>query len=147
MRPVMRSLRPFCAAFILLVICVLPAGAIAIKEVKSKAGITAWLVEDHTNPLIAMQFSFAGGAAHDAKGKEGTGYVVNAMVDEGAGDLDSATFQAKRDELNMKMSFEANLDTFEGSFQTLTGKRDDSFGLLKLALTKPRFDKEPLDRV
>lgn len=143
----MRPLRPFFAAFVLFVIGVLPAGAINIKEVKSKAGITAWLVEDHTNPLIAMQFSFAGGAANDSNGKEGTAYFITGMLDEGAGDLDSETFQAKRDELNMKMSFEANLDTIEGSFQTLTDKRDDSFALLKLALTKPRFDKDPLERV
>jgi zinc protease len=143
----MRPLRPFLAAFVLLVIGVLPAGAIAIKEVKSKAGITAWLVEDHTNPLIAMQYSFQGGAANDANGKEGTAHFITGMLDEGAGDLDSAAFQAKRDELNMKMSFEANFDNFEGSFQTLTDKRDDSFALLKLALTKPRFDKEPLERV
>ncbi|MGE3872723.1 MAG: M16 family metallopeptidase [Parvibaculaceae bacterium] len=143
----MRPLRPLLAAFVLLVVAVLPAGAIAIKEVKSKAGITAWLVEDHTNPLIAMQFSFAGGATNDPKDKEGTANFITAMMDEGAGDLDSAAFQAKRDDLNMKMSFDANFDHFEGSFQTLTDKRDDSFALLKLALAKPRFDKEPLERV
>ena len=40
-----------------------------------------------------------------------------------------------------------NFDYFEGSFQTLTDKRDESFALLKLALTTPRFDKEPLERV
>ena len=94
-----------------------------------------------------MQFSFAGGAANDPQGKEGTAHFITAMMDEGAGDLDSAAFQAKRDELNMKMSFNANFDHFEGSFQTLTDKREDSFALLKLALTKPRFDKDPLDRV
>ena len=86
---------------------VLPAHAIAIKEVKSKGGIVAWLVEDHTNPLIAMQFSFAGGAANDPPGKEGTAHFITGMIDEGAGDLDSAAFQAKRDELTMKMSFDA----------------------------------------
>lgn len=143
----MRPLRPLLGVFALLVIGVLPAQAIDIKEVKSKSGVTAWLVEDHTNPLIAMQFAFAGGAANDPEGKEGTAHFITAMMDEGAGDLDSAAFQAKRDELNMKMSFDANFDRFEGSFQTLTEKRDESFALLKLALAKPRFDKEPLDRV
>lgn len=143
----MRSLRSPLVVLAFVLIGVLPAGAVDIKEVKSKGGITAWLVEDHTNPLIAMQFSFQGGAANDPKGKEGTAHFITGMMDEGAGDLDSATFQAKRDELNMKMSFDASFDTFEGSFQTLTDKRDDSFALLKLALTKPRFDKEPLDRV
>lgn len=143
----MRPLRFLLAAFAVLVIHVLPAEAIEIKEVKSKAGITAWLVEDHTNPLIAMQFSFAGGAANDPAGKEGTANFITAMMDEGAGDLDSAAFQAKRDGLAMKMSFDANFDQFQGSFQTLTDKRDQSFALLETALTKPHFDQEPLDRV
>src|SRR5688572_1105249 len=147
MRLVMRPLRPFLAVFVLVVLGVVPAGAIDIKEVKSKAGITAWLVEDHTNPLIAMQFSFAGGAANDPAGKEGTAHFITAMMDEGAADLDSTAFQARRDALNMKMSFNASFDQFQGSFQTLSEKRDESFALLKLALTKPRFDKEPLDRV
>lgn len=143
----MRPLRPLLAAFAVFAIYVLPAEAIEIKEVKSPGGITAWLVEDHTNPLIAMQFSFQGGAANDPQGKEGTANFITAMLDEGAGDLDSAAFQAKRDDLAMKMSFDANLDQFEGSFQTLSAKRDDAFALLKLALTKPRFEQGPMDRV
>ncbi|MFZ5673312.1 MAG: M16 family metallopeptidase [Pseudomonadota bacterium] len=143
----MRPFRPLLAAIAVLAIYVLPAEAIEIKEVKSKGGITAWLVEDHTNPLIAMQFSFQGGAANDPKGKEGTAYFITAMMDEGAGDLDSAAFQTKRDDLAMKMSFDSSFDQFQGSFQTLSAKRDESFALLKLALAKPRFDKDPMDRV
>ncbi|WP_162914030.1 M16 family metallopeptidase [Taklimakanibacter lacteus] len=143
----MRPLRPFFAALAIVAIHVLPAQAIEIKEVKSKGGITAWLVEDHTNPLIAMQFSFSGGAVNDAAGKEGTANFITAMMDEGAGDLDSAAFQAKRDELAMKMSFDASFDRFQGSFQTLANRRDASFALLKLALAKPHFAQEPLDRV
>ncbi|QIG50115.1 insulinase family protein [Nordella sp. HKS 07] len=143
----MRPLRPLLAVFAVVAIYVVPAEAVEIKEVKSKGGITAWLVEDHTNPLIAMQFSFQGGAANDPKGKEGTAHFITAMMDEGAGDLDSEAFQAKRDDLAMKMSFDANFDQFQGSFQTLSAKRDESLALLKLAMTKPRFDKDPMDRV
>ena len=43
-----------------------PAAAFEIKQVTSPGGITAWLVEDHTIPLIAMNFSFSGGAAAGA---------------------------------------------------------------------------------
>ncbi len=143
----MRPLRPILAAFAIVAILVLPAQAIEIKEVKSKGGITAWLVEDNTNPLIAMQFSFLGGAVNDPAGKEGTANFITAMMDEGAGDLDSAAFQAKRDELAMKMSFDASFDQFQGSFQTLTDRRDAAFALLKVALTKPHFAQAPLDRV
>lgn len=143
----MRPFRFVLAAILLVVIPVLHAQAIEIKEVKSKGGITAWLVEDHTNPLIAMQFSFLGGAVNDEPGKEGTASFITAMLDEGAGDLDSAAFQARRDELAVKMSFDASLDNFQGSFQTLSDKRDDAFALLKVALNKPHFAKEPLERV
>jgi zinc protease len=124
-----------------------PAQAIAIKEVKTPSGIVAWLVEDHTNPLIAMRFSFHGGSANDPPGKEGTANFLTGMLDEGAGDLDSTAFQAKREELAMKMSFDAESDYFDGSFQTLSERREPSFALLKLALTSPRFDPLALERV
>jgi zinc protease len=135
------------ASLILIVLTVSPAAAIDIKEVRSKGGITAWLVEEHTNPLIAMQYSFEGGTASDPAGKEGVAHFLSGMLDEGAGDLDSKAFQTQRDDLAMRMGFDAGSDHFEGTFQTLAGKRDQSFALLRLALTKPRFDADPLERV
>src|SRR5437899_9032841 len=106
---------------------IVPAQAIAIKEVKTPGGITAWLVENHTNPLIAMRFSFKGGSANDPPGKEGTSTFIASMLDEGAGDLDSSAFQMKRDELAMRMSFGSEMDHVEGSFQTLSERSDQSF--------------------
>ena len=47
----------------------------------------------------------------------------------------------------MRMSFTAGRDGFSGSLQTLTVKRDEAFEMLKLALSAPRFDDEPIDRV
>ena len=123
------------------------AEAIDIQEVVSPGGIKAWLVEDTTVPLIAMEFSFQSGGASDPAGKDGLTNFLTGMLDEGAGGMDSAAFQAKRDELAFKMSFDAGRDYFEGSFQTLARNRDESFRLLKLAITSPRFDAEPLERV
>ena len=42
-----------------------------IQVVKSPGGITAWLVEEHSVPLIALRFAFEGGTAQDPEGKEG----------------------------------------------------------------------------
>ena len=133
--------------FVLVVSGLAPALAIDIKEVKSPMGITAWLVEDHTIPLIAMNFSFDGGGAQDPAGKDGLAHFLTGMLDEGAGPLDSAAFQARRDELAVKLSFDSSLDHFEGKFQTLSRNRDASFGLLKLAVTFPHFDAGPMERV
>jgi zinc protease len=145
-----RALASLRILFIILVFgaaAALPARAIEIQEVTSPGGIKAWLVESPTIPLIAMNFAFRGGAALDPQGKEGLANFLTGMLDEGAGALDSKAFQAKLDELAMKMSFSAGFDWFEGSFQTLSRNRDETFKLLKLALTSPRFDSEPFERV
>ena len=100
------------------------ANAIEIKEVTSPGGIKAWLVESKAIPLIAMDFSFEGGSTSDPVGKEGTAHFITGMMDEGAGDLDSAAFQALRDELAVRISFDSGMDQFEGSLQTLSQNRD-----------------------
>ncbi len=123
------------------------AQAFTVREVTSPGGIKAWVVEDHTVPLIAMSFSFGGGGAADPAGREGLANFLASMMDEGAGDLDSESFRDRRDDLSMRMSFEAQPDRFAGSFRTLTETRDASFELLGSALTAPRFDAEPLERV
>ena len=123
------------------------ANAFTIQEVTSPGGIKAWLVEEHAIPLMAMNYSFRGGTELDPVGKEGVSDFLTGMMDEGAGDMLSAEFQKKRDELAFRMSFDAGSDFFEGGFQTLTKNRDASTDLLKLAITSPRFDAEPLERV
>lgn len=123
------------------------AQAFTIHEVTSPGGIKAWLVEEHAIPLMAMNYSFKGGTERDPAGKEGVSEFLTGMMDEGAGDLASAEFQKKRNELAFRMRFDAGSDFFEGGFQTLTKNRDASTDLLKLAITAPRFDAEPLERV
>ena len=120
---------------------------IDIQSVTSPGGITAWLVEDSTIPLIAMDFSFAGGAAVDPDDKTGLANYLSSMLDEGAGDLDSQAFQRRIADLSIRMSFQAQRDHFQGSLQTLSKTREEAFDLLKLALTEPRFDAEPLERM
>jgi len=123
------------------------ANAFVIQDVRSPGGIRAWLVEEHTFPLVSMSFSFAGGAAADPTGKSGLANFLSGMLDEGAGDLDSEAFRERRDILSAKLSFEARSDRFAGDFQTLTESRDESFALLGLALSRPRFDEEPMRRI
>ncbi len=124
-----------------------PAKAMDIKEVTSPGGISAWLVSEDTVPLIAMRFAFKGGSAQDPAGKEGRANFLTAMLDEGAGDLDSQAFQERMEDLAMRLRFEESRDNFYGSFQTLSENRDKAADLLKLALSKPRFDEEAIERM
>ena len=47
-----------------LVACVIALPALAeveIDEITTPGGIDAWLVEDHTNPFVALELRFRGG--------------------------------------------------------------------------------------
>ena len=143
----MMSFLRFAIAVLLLACSSVGGLAFTIKEVTSPGGIKAWLVEEKTVPLIAMNFSFRGGSIHDPHGKDGVSEFLTGMMDEGAGDMSSAEFQKRRDALAFRMSFDSGRDFFEGSFQTLSRVRGESFALLELAISAPRFDTEPLERV
>jgi len=123
------------------------ARANGIVEVKSPGGVTAWLIEDHSLPLIALQFSFDGGAALDPPGQEGRASLVMDLLDEGAGELDSHAFKNRLEDLSIRLGFEASYDSVGGAMRTLSANADAAFDLLRLALTSPRFDPAAIERV
>ena len=124
-----------------------PAHAMNIQSVKSPGGIEAWLVEEHGVPLMALRFVFDGGNSQDPAGKDGVANFITAMMDEGAGDLKSAAFQERMEDIAMRMSYDDSKDSLYGSFETLTVNRDKAVALLKLAVQKPRFDADAVDRI
>ncbi len=121
--------------------------ALEVQEVKSPGGISAWLVEDKTVPLIAMNFTFAQGTTADPPGKEGLTNFITGMMDEGAGKLSGSEFQAMRDNLAIRLRFDAGNEQFYGKLQTLSRNRKQAFDLLKEAITKPHFDPEAVERM
>ncbi len=132
---------------LLLALLPLPALAKPAEIVTSPGGVTAWLVEDHANPMLAMAFAFRAGAATDPADKVGLATFVSGMLDEGAAERDSRAFQERLDALAVEMSFQASHDRFDGRFRTLSAHRAEAFALLGDALAKPRFDAEPLERM
>jgi zinc protease len=145
-----RTLRAFATLFLSVLFLILPAlaaRAMDIQEVKSPKGITAWLVEDHTVPIIAVRFVFDGGTAQDPAGKEGLANLMTGLFDEGAGELDSDAFQVKLDDAGAEMDFDAQRDGTYGSMRMLSEQKEAAFDLLTLAINRPRFDQAPIDRV
>lgn len=130
-----------------LVTLIRPAHAMKIQEVKSPGGINAWLVEEHAVPMMALRFAFSGGNSQDPAGKEGLANFMSAMLDEGAGDVTSEDYQRRMEEIAMRMSYEDGRDAFFGNFETLTANRDKAAELLRLAVTKPRFDQDAVERI
>ena len=137
-----RKARLGIAALVLVAASTVAAQAAKIERVVSPGGIEAWLIEDHTNPIVAVQFALKAGAAYDPKGKEGLAEMTSALLDEGAGDLDSQAFQGKLQDSSISLGFDAAMDRFSGGLKTLTRNRAEAFDLLRLALTAPRFDAD-----
>ena len=139
------------AAFVTIVAAIGVASASAqaanVQRVVSPKGIEAWLVEEHAIPIISLRFAFRGGAALDPEGKEGLARLVSNLLDEGAGGMDSQAFQARLDDLAMRLRFSANMDSFHGSMETLSENMADAFEMVRLALTSPRFEPSAVDRI
>ncbi len=118
-----------------------------VQKVITPAGIEAWLVEDYTVPLVAFDFAFKAGAAHDPGGKAGVANMLSGLMDEGAGDLNADAFHRAMDDKAVEISFHAGHDAFSGDLKTLTRHIDDAFDLLALTVNKPRFDADAIQRV
>ncbi len=122
------------------------AHATQIERVVSPGGIEAWVVHE-PSPLIALEFAFAGGAAQDPPDKPGLAYLAASVWDEGAGDFDAKAFHSRLENKSIALSFNTGRDHVRGSLRTLTVNREEAFEDLRLALTKPRFDPDAVERV
>ena len=129
----------------LLLLLPVPAWAVQVERVVSPGGIEAWLVQDHANPIIAMQAAFAGGSSVEAA--PGLAHMMASLLDEGAGPYDSQAFQGRLEDLSIGLSFSAGKDEVVGSLKTLTENRDAAFEMFRLAVSQPRFDKPAVERI
>jgi len=126
---------------------VLPAHAdLDIVEVTSEKGIKAWLVQDPSDPVVAISFAFVGGSNQEPKGKEGLVGMMASLLTNGAGDLDSDTFQQRLYETGADLSFGAGNDTVGGTLRVLAGETEEPLKLLSLAVSAPRFDEDEFAR-
>ena len=148
MSPTITRVRGAIAAIWLVVLLIAqPAAATEVQRVVSSGGIEAWLVEEHSIPILSLKASFRGGATLDAAGREGTANLTSALLDEGAGTYDSLAFQTRLEDLSVRLGFDASLDGFTLSLKTLVENTDAAFEMLRLAMAEPRFDHEPVERI
>lgn len=131
-----------------LVLVAAPAFAAApIQRVVSPGGIEAWLVEEAAIPIISIEIEFPGGGVLDPDGEEGLAQLFAGLLEEGAGELDAVGFAEAADDIAARYRFSSGRDNLSVSASMLAENRDASVDLLRLALTQPRFDEEPVTRV
>lgn len=120
---------------------------IEIEEVTSPGGLTAWLVEDHSLPFVAIEMRFLGGTSLDRPGKDGAVNLMTATLEEGADGRDAQEFATAREGLAARFEYDAYRDAVTVSAQMLTETRDEAVALLSSSLVSPSFDEDAVDRV
>lgn len=123
------------------------AAARSPERVVSPGGTEAWLFPDSTLPVVSISFRFAGGAASDPAGREGLTRFLVALLDEGAGELDTVAFRRRLDDRAIRLSFAPGRDGVSGTLETLAENLDEAARLLGDALARPRFDADAIERV
>jgi len=124
-----------------------PARAANIQNIDLGKKAEVWFAEDHTVPIVSFSISLPAGSAYDPPGKAGLAAFAGAMIDEGAGGLDSKAFHEALANRAIAFSARADRDYLVISISTLKENAPEALHLLQLSLTRPRFESEALQRV
>jgi zinc protease len=145
--PLWRLMRLALLAVAAFVAIAAPALALPkIQKVTSPGGIEAWLMELNDAPLITLRLGFDGGEALDPDGKYGTTAMTAYMFDEGAGPHDSFELKSRLTRIGATLGASNTKEYMYVSFATPSAYKDEAFELLRLAISAPRFDAEPIAR-
>ena len=121
--------------------------ALEYKELKTEDGIKIWWVKDESLPIISISFSFNGGSYLDVKGKEGTAYLMTALLDEGTKNFSSSEYKIAMKSNGMNLSFSTARDRIGGNFQIISTQKSKGFELFYEAVNFPAFNYEEIEKV
>ena len=110
-------------------------------------GLTVWLVERHSLPLVSMTLAVSSGAASDPKGKQGLAWATANMLDEGAGKLGSIALAKEIETLGASIHTGASLDYAHASLTVVKKNLAPAFALFGDVVARPRFDAAEWKRV
>lgn len=142
-----RAAQTFAGLGVLLALATAPACALDVQTLAAPRGEQVWYVSDHTLPMIAMTVAIPAGSSYDPQGKDGLASFAANLLDEGAGRLDSDAFHTALAVRAIKLSISPDRDFLIVQLVTLTDNAKDAFRLLGMALAKPRFDADAIQRV
>ena len=123
------------------------SNALDVKEVNYYKDKNAWLVNDENLPIVSIKIAFKAGSGIDLKGKKGTANLTASLLDEGAGNYSAKEFKKVLADNSITLNFSVSHDNFYIDLYTLKENLDLSFQLLDLALTKPIFKLEEVNRI
>ena len=121
--------------------------AIEFEELKTNKGITFWFIKDTSLPLVSLSFSFRGGSFLDPKNKMGATNLMTSLLDEGTENFKANDFKLSLRENGVKISFSAEKNKIDGTFQVVSSQVQEGFWLLSEAINKPLFKPEEIEKL
>ncbi len=110
-------------------------------------GLTIWLVERHTLPIVSVTLSIPYGAASDPKDKAGLAHITADMLDEGAGARNAVELSTAVNDLGASLFTGAGLDGSTVSLTVLKKNFRPAFEIFSDVVARPRFDAKEYKRV
>lgn len=117
-----------------------------IQQFTTPKGVSVWLVEEPSIPILSLRMAWQNGSTLDPDGIEGLTHAMTYHMNEGAGDLDSQTFFKRMEELNMSFWCSTGTDNTYCNSSMLTDNAEASFDVIASAYAAPRFDDGPFER-
>lgn len=118
-----------------------------IEEIVTPKGLTAWLIRAPNLPMVSVEINFRSGAMLEPKDKQGVAHFTAALMDEGAGPYDARQFREELDAIGARFGASTDTQDLSVNLTTLTEHKKRAFELLGLALNKPRFDADAVERM
>lgn len=119
-----------------------------LKSVTLSNGMTCYLLEDHSMPLLNGMVIIKGGSIYEPSKKVGLSNVMMSLLKEGG------TLKHKPDEIRnlldenaIDIGFSSSRESFEGYFASLAKAEDKTLGLFFEMLFEPAFDEDALSVV
>lgn len=117
------------------------------EVIKAPNGMTVWLIERHTLPIVSASLTVPYGSASDPKGKAGLSHITADMLDEGAGSRSAVELSTAVNDLGASLSTRASMD---GSIVTLGVLKKNwrpAFEIFGDVVARPRFEAKEWKRV
>lgn len=121
---------------------------LVIQHWQTKNGARVYFVEQHALPMLDLQVEFKAGSAYDSAQKQGVAYLVNQLLNKGAGSLSEAVISQQFADVGAEVRPRFDQDRAGLGLRTLSSPRErqQSLRTFQTILTQPQFDATILER-
>jgi predicted Zn-dependent peptidase len=114
---------------------------------KRPTGVTVWLLERHSLPIVSMSLVVPAGSSQDPDDKGGLAYMTAQMLEEGAGTRGAIELSREVDRLGASLETGATTDYGYVQLTVLKKNLDPAAAIFADVLTKPQLSAVEWKRV